>query len=85
MRRVAGPAPREAFATVAAAAEPLVDRIGEAVEGVERSIVERPGMHIVRRVRRRAASPLAYLNDVHPDVRLARPVQVGLRTMLPGG
>jgi hypothetical protein len=79
IRRVAGPA-REALATVAAAAEPLVERIGEAVEGVERSIVERPGMR-VRRVRRRAASPLAYLNDVHPDVRLARPVQVGLRTI----
>jgi hypothetical protein len=27
------------------------------------------------------ASPLPYLQDVHPDARLARPVQVGLRTI----
>jgi hypothetical protein len=79
LRSVARPA-REALASVAAAAEPLVERIGEAVEGVERSIGERPGMR-VRRIRRRAATPLPYLNDVHPDVRLARPMQVGLRTI----
>ena len=79
IRRVARPA-REALATVAAAAEPLVERVGQAVEGVERSISERPGMR-VRRIRRRAATPLPYLNDVHPDVRLARPVPVGLRTI----
>jgi hypothetical protein len=77
--RVARPA-RDALASVAAAAEPLVERVGQAVEDVERSIVESPGMR-VRRVRRRAAQPLPYLNDVHPDVRLARPVQVGLRTI----
>jgi hypothetical protein len=68
------------LASAAAAAEPLVERIGEAVEGIERSIGERPGMR-VRRVRRRAATPLPYLNGVHPDVRLARPIQVGLRTI----
>jgi hypothetical protein len=79
LRRVARPA-REALASVAAAAEPLVERIGEAVEGVERSIGERPGMR-VRRIRRRAATPLPYLNDVHPDVRLAHPIQVGLKTI----
>ena len=79
MRRVSRPA-RAAIASVAAAAEPLVGRIGDAVEGVERSIAERPGMR-VRRVRRRAGSPLLYLNDVYPDVRLARSVQVGLRTI----
>jgi ParB/Sulfiredoxin domain len=79
IRRVAGPA-RDALASVAAAAEPLVGRIGEAVEGVERSLGERPGMRI-RRVRRRAANPLPYLNQTHPDVRLAHPVQVGLRTI----
>jgi hypothetical protein len=79
IRRVARTG-REALASVAAAAEPLVERIEDAVEGVERSIVERPGMR-VRRIRRRAAQPLPYLNDVHPDVRLARPIQVGLRTI----
>jgi hypothetical protein len=83
VERVARPA-RHALASftdgVAAAAEPLVERVGHAVEGVERSITERPGMR-VRRVRRRGAHPLPYLEDVHPDVRLARPVQVGLRTI----
>ena len=79
IRRVARPA-RDAIASVAAAAEPLVGRIGDAVGGVERSIAERPGMR-VRRVRRRAANPLPYLNDTHPDVRFAHPIQVGLRTI----
>jgi hypothetical protein len=83
MQRVARPA-RDALASltdgVTAAAEPLVERVGQALEGVERSIVEGPGMR-VRRVRRRGAHPLPSLEDVHPDVRLARPVQVGLRTI----
>jgi hypothetical protein len=79
IRRVSRPA-RQAIASVAAAAEPLVDRIGDAVEGVERSIAERPGMR-VRRIRRRAANPLPYLNEAHPDVRRAHSVQVGLRTI----
>jgi hypothetical protein len=79
IRRVSRPA-RNAIATVAAAAEPLVGRIGDAVEGVERSISERPGIR-VRRIRRRAANPLPYLNEAHPDVRRARSVQVGLRTI----
>ena len=65
---------------VAAAAEPIVDRVGQAIDGVERSWSERPGAR-VRRVRRMGARPLAYLYDVHPDARLARPVQVGTRTI----
>lgn len=65
---------------MAAAAEPLVERVGQAVEGVERSFAERPGSR-VRSIRRRASQPLPYLNEVHPDVRFARPVQVGLRTI----
>ena len=79
IRRVSRPA-RAAIASVAAAAEPLVGRIGDAVEGVERSIAERPGMRI-RRIRRRAANPLPYLNETFPDVRQARSVQVGMRTI----
>jgi hypothetical protein len=83
IRRVTRPA-RDALASltggVAAAAEPLVDLVNQAVEGVERSIAERPGAR-VRRVRQRANRPLPYLNDVLPDVRRARPVQVGLRTI----
>lgn len=80
--RAARPA-REALSSltggVAAAAEPIVERVGQAVEGVERSISERSAR--VRRVRRRAATPLAYLRDVHPDARQANPVEVGLRTI----
>ena len=79
IRRVSRPA-RQAIASVTAAAEPIVGRIGDAVEGVERSLAERPGRR-VRRIRQRAATPLPYLNDVHPDVQLANPVQVGLRTI----
>jgi len=65
---------------VAEAAEPLVERIGHAVDEVGRSIVERPGMR-VRRIRRLGRTPLPYLNDIHPDVYHARPVQVGLSTI----
>jgi hypothetical protein len=84
--RMARPA-REAFDTIrtgmaaaAAAAEPLVERIGQAVEGVERSFSERPGSR-VRRVRRMGSAPLQYLNTVHPEARTALPAQVGLRTI----
>jgi hypothetical protein len=64
----------------AAAAEPIVERIGQAVEGVERSLAERPGAR-VRRVRRMGSTPLGYLNTIHPDARSALPAQVGLRTI----
>ena len=71
----------EALVTgVAAAAEPFVDRVGQVIGGAERTWHERPGAR-VRRVRRMGATPLPYLYDVHPDARLARPVQVGLRTI----
>jgi hypothetical protein len=86
MERVARPA-REALDTIrtgvaaaAHAAEPIVERLGQAVEDAGRSISERPGMR-VRRVRRMGAAPLEYLNTVHPDARSALPAQVGLRTI----
>jgi hypothetical protein len=63
---------------VAAVAEPIVERVQDAIDDVERSWHERPGAR-VRRVRRRAAAPLPYLYDVHPEARLARPVKVGIR------
>ena len=65
---------------MAAAREPLVERVGQAVTGVERTWNERPGAR-VRRVRRMAKQPVAYLYDVHPEARFARPVEVGLRTI----
>jgi hypothetical protein len=65
---------------VSAAAEPLVDRVQEAIGDVERTWSERPGAR-VRRVRRLGADPLAYLHELHPEARQARPVQVGLRTI----
>jgi hypothetical protein len=65
---------------VASAAEPIVGRVSQAIGDVERSWNERPGAR-VRRVRRMGATPLAYLYDVHPEARQARPVQVGTRTV----
>lgn len=88
--RVAGPARKaiDALRTgvvaaadgVASVTEPFVERVQEAIDDVERSWQERPGAR-VRRVRKLAANPLPYLYDLHPDARLARPVQVGTRTI----
>ena len=58
---------------MAAARDPIADRVGQAWS-------ERPGAR-VRRVRRMAKQPLPYLSDEHPEVRSARPVEVGLRTI----
>ena len=83
IRRLIRPARRALGALVTGAegvAEPIVDRVNQAIEGAERSGHERPGAR-VRRVRRLGARPLAYLMDVHPGARAARPVQVGLRTI----
>lgn len=65
---------------VAAAREPIADRVGHAIEDVGRSWNERPGAR-VRRVRRMGSLPLPYLYDVHPEARFARPVEVGLQTI----
>jgi hypothetical protein len=65
---------------VAAAAEPIVDRVGQAIDDVERTWHERPGAR-VRRVRRMGSTPLRYLYDDHPEARQARPVQVGTRSI----
>jgi hypothetical protein len=87
VRRVAEPARKALGAIrtgVAAATEPLTGRVGQAVghaiEDVGRTWNELPGARI-RRVRRMGATPLPYLNDVHPEARLARPVEVGLQTI----
>lgn len=63
-----------------AAAEPLVDRVSQAIEGAGRTWNERPGAR-VRRVRSMGQGPLGYLMEVYPEARIARPVQVGLRTV----
>lgn len=65
---------------VVAAAEPIVERVQEALEDAGRSWHERPGAR-VRRVRRMGAYPLPSLYELHPDAHQARPVQVGLRTI----
>lgn len=65
---------------VAAAKDPVVDRLGQAVGDVERSWSERPGAR-VRRVRRMASNPLPFLYDLHPEARNARPIDVGLQTV----
>jgi hypothetical protein len=61
-------------------ARPARRAVRSIATGIGHAVAERPGAR-VRRVRRRGAEPLRFLNDVHPDVRLARPVQVGLRTI----
>jgi hypothetical protein len=65
---------------VAAAREPIAERVGQAKDTVERKRPELPGAR-VRRVRRMGSRPLARLDDVHPDARLALPVEIGLRTI----
>ena len=83
VRRVTEPARKAIGAMltgVASAAEPIVERVGQAIDGAERSWQERPAAR-VRRIRQMSANPLPYLMDVHPEARLARPVQVGLRTI----
>jgi hypothetical protein len=65
---------------VVTASEPIVDRVGQAMGGVERTWSERPGAR-VRRVRRSGALPLPFLYDVHPEARSASPVDVGLVTI----
>ena len=65
---------------VAAATEPLMGRVHDAIEDAGRSWSERPGAR-VRRVRRMGAQPLPNLYELHPEARQARPVEVGLRTI----
>lgn len=65
---------------VAAAREPIAGRVSQAATEVGHAWNERPGAR-VRRVRRMGKQPLAYLYDVVPEARLARPVDVGLQTI----
>jgi hypothetical protein len=65
---------------VSIASDATMDRVGQAVEGVERTWSERPGAR-VRRIRRMGAEPLPYLYDVHPEARAAHPADVGLETI----
>ena len=65
---------------MASAAEPIVDRVQEVIEDAGRTWNERPGAR-VRMVRRMGATPLPYLYEEHAEARMARPVQVGLRTI----
>ncbi len=65
-----------------AAAEPLIESVKEIAGSAVSSVrgLELPGAR-VRRVRRLGHHPLASLNDLHPDVRLAHPVEVGLHSI----
>jgi hypothetical protein len=62
------------------AAEPIVGRMSNVIEGAGQRWHERPGAR-VRRVRRLGSMPLPFLMDVHPGARAARPVQAGLRSI----
>jgi hypothetical protein len=83
LRRRAGRARRALDALVTgaeAAAEPIVERVSHVIESAGRTWDERPGAR-VRRVRRMGSQPLAYLMEQYPEARIARPIQVGLRTI----
>lgn len=67
-------------ADAGAAAEPLVDSVGSAIDAAVQGIRELPGMR-VRRVRRMGRQPLPSLQDLHPEARLARPVEIGTRSI----
>jgi hypothetical protein len=75
-------APRTAEA--AKPAPPEMDSGRGVIERIRSGVAaqwhERPGAR-VRRVRRMAKQPVAYLYEVHPEARFARPVEVGLRTI----
>lgn len=64
-------------AATEAATEPIVDGVASAIGA---ALGAMPG-HRVRAVRRRGRVPLASLPELHPEARLARPVEVGLRTI----
>ena len=68
--------------------EPVVERVAGAIEGAVKAAVratnrrldEMPGARI-RRLRRRARTPLPFLYDVHPEARLAPPRELGTMTI----
>lgn len=67
-----------------AAAEPLIEGVGAALEAAAtvaaNTVRELPGMR-VRRIRRLARHPLPSLTELHPESRQARPVIIGLRSI----
>ena len=67
-----------------AAAEPLMEGVGAALEAAANvaanTVRELPAMR-VRRIRRLARHPLASLTELHPESRQARPVVIGLRSI----
>jgi hypothetical protein len=62
------------------AAEPVVEGASAALGAAAGTISELPGVR-VRRIRRLAQAPLPSLHDLHPEVRRARPVVIGLRSI----
>jgi hypothetical protein len=62
------------------AAEPVVEGVSAALGAAAGTIGELPGMR-VRRIRRLAQTPLPSLHELHPEVRRARPVLIGLRSI----
>ena len=67
-------------ADAGAAAEPLVDSVGSAIDAAMHGIRELPGMR-VRRVRRMGHRPLPSLPELRPESRTARPVEIGTRSI----
>jgi len=67
-------------ASAEAAAEPLVGGVTSAIGAAIQAMPSLPG-HRVRAVRRRGHVPLPSLSDLYPRARLARPVEIGFRTI----
>jgi hypothetical protein len=62
------------------AAEPLVESVSAALDAAANTIKELPGMR-VRRIRRLGRQPLPSLYDLYPEVRKAKPMIAGLRSI----
>jgi hypothetical protein len=75
-----GPVGRLLHGAGAHAAEPVVEGVSAALGAAATTISELPGMR-VRRIRRRAREPLPSLHELHPEVRRARPIVIGLRSI----
>jgi hypothetical protein len=71
---------RRIRAGAANAAEPLVDGVSNAIGAAMAGLRELPGMR-VRRVRRLGRQPLPSLDELHPEARRARPVEIGMQTV----
>ena len=75
-----GPVGRLLHGAGAHAAEPVVEGVSAALDAAATTISEMPRMR-VRRIRRLGREPLPSLYELYPEVRRARPIVIGLRSI----